>query len=93
MAAAETDGRIGELRRELARERERLAAAVGDLERSVALGSRLGAHRRAIVGGAFVTSFVLAGGLSALARAMLRRSRRERVLLAVGGLALVRRGR
>jgi outer membrane murein-binding lipoprotein Lpp len=95
-AAGGTNGGVEQLRRELAYERRELAAAVDELERAVDVGRRVGTRRLAIVGGALVLSFVLAGGVSALARGAIRRRqlrRRDDVVMRVGDLALVRRGR
>jgi hypothetical protein len=91
--AAEHDGGVQALRRELAHERRELAAAIGDLERSVALRRRLARRRLPIVLAVFASSFVVAGGLSAAVRASLRRRARprERVLVRVGDFSLVRR--
>jgi hypothetical protein len=93
MAAADHDGGVQALRRELARERQELAVAIGDLERSVALRRHLARRRLPIVLAVFASSFVVAGGLSATLRAALRRRGRprERVLVRAGDLALVRR--
>jgi hypothetical protein len=93
MAAAEHDGGVRALRRELDHERRQLAAAIGSLERSVALRRRLARRRLPLVLAVFVSSFVVAGGLSAALRASFRRRARprERVLVRVGDVALVRR--
>jgi hypothetical protein len=95
-AAGGTNGGVEQLRRELARERRELAVTVDELERAVAVGRRLGKRRCAIVGGALLLSFVLAGGVSAIVRGAMRRRRlrrRDTVVARMGDLALVRRVR
>ncbi|HET8742638.1 MAG TPA: hypothetical protein VFM41_08445 [Gaiella sp.] len=89
-AAPGVNGGVDELRRELARERGELAAAVGRLEGTVADGRRMAVRRFAMVG-ALLASFVTAGVVAAFVRAALRRRRRERVVARLGDLVLVRR--
>ncbi len=89
-AGAEVNGGVQELRRELARERGELAAAVGRLEGTVADTRRV-AVRRVAIGGGLLASLVTAGVVAAFVRAAQRRRRRDRVIARVGDLTLVRR--
>lgn len=70
------DGRTAEhVRRDIAREREQLALAVGRLRTE--LGGTLDIRRRAgiLVPAAFATAFVLSGGIGATMRYFARRGR------------------
>lgn len=70
------DGRTAEqVRRDIAREREQLALAVGQLRTE--LGGTLDIRRRVgiLVPAAFATAFVLSGGIGATMRYFARRGR------------------
>ena len=92
MAVAEGNGAsVAELRDELARERRELANSIGDLERSVSIGSRVRAHPWLVRGGALGVGVMAT--LLFVVRPVSRRRRRDEVVATFGDLVLVRRRR
>ncbi|HEX4519029.1 MAG TPA: hypothetical protein VH063_05555 [Gaiellaceae bacterium] len=91
MAIDRTEGAEAEaVRRELARERERLVDAVGELRRLADLNAVLRARLVLVVGGALVSGFVLGGGIGATARLLFRHGREGRTVARAGRFTLVR---
>jgi len=77
---AATDGRTADrIRLEIESERNELARAVGELRAGLGeaadIGGKLRAHLPAAAAGALGVGFVLAGGIGASARLLLRRGR------------------
>jgi hypothetical protein len=93
MASTETSDQdtAGELRREIEREREQLAQAVASLRNASDLNGWLRPKMPILAAAAFCTTFLLAGGIGALIRLLLRRGREGHELARLGQLALVRR--
>ena len=93
MAADKGDARI---REELAAERQALADAVGDLKEELGaaadISGKLKAKLPVVAAGAFGLGFVKAGGLGALGRLLMRRSREGDVKAKAGRFKLVDRG-
>lgn len=79
------------VRRELARERERLAEAVEELRRLADLNATLRARLPLVLAGSLVTGFVLSGGIGATVRLLFRHGREGRTLARTRRYALVRR--
>lgn len=93
MAAEKNDARI---REELAAERQALADAVGDLKEELGaatdISGKLKAKLPVVAAGAFGLGFVKAGGVGALGRLLMRRSREGDVKAKAGRFKLVDRG-
>jgi hypothetical protein len=91
------NGRTSEqVRREIEAERERLASAVDELREEVgeatAVTAKLRAKLPVVAAGALGAGFVLAGGIGATARLLMRRGREGRTKARVGPFSLVDRG-
>lgn len=93
----ERNGRTpDEVRREIEAERERLASAVDELRDEVGEAANVTAKLReklpAVAVGALGAGFVLAGGIGATARFLMRRGREGKTKARVGPFSLVDRG-
>jgi Protein of unknown function (DUF3618) len=91
------NGRTPEqVRRDIESERERLAAAVDELREEVGEATDLTGKIRGklpvVAAGALGAGFVLAGGIGATARLLMRRSREGRTKARLGPFSLVDRG-
>jgi hypothetical protein len=85
-----------EVRRDIEAERERLASAVEELREEVGQAADVTAKLRGklpvVAAGALGAGFVLAGGIGATARLLMRRGREGRTKARVGPFSLVDRG-
>jgi hypothetical protein len=85
-----------EVRREIETERERLASAVDELREEVGgvtdVTAKLRARLPVVAAGALGAGFVLAGGIGATARLLMRRGREGRTKARLGPFSLVDRG-
>jgi hypothetical protein len=85
-----------EVRREIETERERLASAVDELREEVGdvtdVTAKLRARLPVVAVGALGAGFVLAGGIGATARLLMRRGREGRTKARLGPFSLVDRG-
>jgi Protein of unknown function (DUF3618) len=85
-----------EVRRDIEAERERLASAVDELREEVGeatdLTGKLRSKLPAVAVGAVGVGFVLAGGIGATARLLMRRGREGRTKARLGPFSLVDRG-
>jgi Protein of unknown function (DUF3618) len=85
-----------ELRRDIETERERLASAVEELREEVGevadVTGKLRSKLPAVAVGAAGLGFVLAGGIGATARLLMRRGREGRTKARLGPFSLVDRG-
>jgi hypothetical protein len=85
-----------EVRREIETERERLASAVEELREEVGEVTDVTAKMRArlpvVAAGALGAGFVVAGGIGATARLLMRRGREGRTKARLGPFSLVDRG-
>jgi uncharacterized protein DUF3618 len=85
-----------EVRRDIEAERERLASAVDELREEVGEAANVTAKLRAklpvVAAGALGAGFVLAGGIGATARLLMRRGREGRTKARLGPFSLVDRG-
>jgi uncharacterized protein DUF3618 len=85
-----------EVRREIEAERERLASAVEELREEVGEAANVTAKLRAklpvVAAGALGAGFVLAGGIGATARLLMRRGREGKTKARLGPFSLVDRG-
>jgi hypothetical protein len=85
-----------EVRREIETERERLASAVDELREEVGevtdLTGKLRSKLPAVAVGAAGLGFVLAGGIGATARLLMRRGREGKTKARLGPFSLVDRG-
>ena len=85
-----------DVRRDIEAERERLASAVDELREEVGevtdLTGKLRSKLPAVAVGAAGVGFVLAGGIGATARLLMRRGREGRTKARVGPFSLVDRG-
>jgi len=90
MAASEQ-----EIRKEIEAEREKLAEAVGTLREELGeatdISGKLRSKLPAVAGGALGLGFVLAGGIGATARLLMRRGREGNAEAKVGRFSLIRR--
>jgi Protein of unknown function (DUF3618) len=91
------NGRTQEqVRRDIEAERERLAAAVDELREEVGevtnITGKLRGKLPAVAAGALGVGFVLAGGIGATARLVMRRGREGRTKARLGPFSLVDRG-
>jgi Protein of unknown function (DUF3618) len=90
MAAADT--RTPEqIRREIEHEREQLAEAVDSLREGFDVTGMLRAKLPAVAAGALGAGFVLAGGIGATMRLLMRRSREGQTKARIGRFRLVDR--
>ncbi len=94
---AATDGRAADrIRQEIESERNELAHAVSELRAGLGevtdLGGKLRANLPAAAAGALGVGFVLAGGIGATARLLLRRGREGSGKARLGRFTLVERG-
>jgi hypothetical protein len=80
-----------QIRREIESERERLAQAVDDLRDGVNVTSALRAKLPIVAAAALGTGFVLAGGIGATMRLLMRRSREGATKARFGPFRLVER--
>lgn len=80
---------------DLAKEREQLAAAVGELRSSLGaaadIGGKLKAKLPVVAGAAATTGFVLAGGVGATLRYFARRGREQDERVRVGRFSILDR--
>ena len=75
---ATVDGRTPErIKDEIASERTELAHAVEELRAGLGAATDLSGKLRILAGGAFGAGFVLAGGIGAVARLLIRRGRED----------------
>ena len=85
-----------EVRRDIETERERLASAVEELREEVGeaadITGKMRANLPAVAVGALGAGFVLAGGIGATARLLMRRGREGRTKARLGPFSLVDRG-
>ena len=85
-----------EVRRDIEAERDRLASAVDELREEVGevtdLTGKLRSKLPAVAVGAAGAGFVLAGGIGATARLLMRRGREGRTKARLGPFSLVDRG-
>ena len=85
-----------EVRRDIEAEREQLAAAVDELREEVGeaadLTGKLRAKLPVVAVGALGAGFVIAGGIGATARLLMRRGRESRTKARLGPFSLVDRG-
>jgi uncharacterized protein DUF3618 len=85
-----------EVRREIEAERERLASAVDELREEVGevtdVTAKLRAKLPVVAVGALGAGFVLAGGVGATARLLMRRGREGKTKARLGPFSLVDRG-
>jgi hypothetical protein len=81
-----------DVRREIEREREELAAAVDDLREAADVTSKLRTKLPAVAAGGAATGFVLAGGIGATMRLLARRGREGATKVQVGRFRLGDRG-
>jgi hypothetical protein len=85
-----------EVRRDIEVERERLASAVEELREEVGeaanVTAKLSAKLPVVAAGALGAGFVLAGGIGATARLVLRRGREGKTKARFGPFSLVDRG-
>jgi hypothetical protein len=85
-----------EVRRDIEAERERLASAVDELREEVGeatdLTGKLRSKLPAVAVGAAGVGFVLAGGIGATARLLMRRGREGKTKARLGPFSLVDRG-
>lgn len=93
---ATTNSRTAEeVRREIANEREQLAASLEDLRAGLGeatnIGAKLRGHLPAVAAGAFGAGFVIAGGIGAAARLLFRRGREGREKARFGPFAFIDR--
>jgi hypothetical protein len=91
------NGRTQEqVRRDIETERERLAAAVDELREEVGevtdITGKLRGKLPAVAAGALGAGFLLAGGIGATARLLMRRGREGRTKARLGPFSLVDRG-
>ena len=93
---AARDGRSAEeVRRDIEQERERLASAVDELRAGIDdvtdVGAKLRANLPVVAAGALGAGFVLAGGVGATMRLLMRRSREGTTKARFGPFSLVDR--
>jgi hypothetical protein len=89
---AATDTRTTEqVRREIEVERERLADAVDSLREGIDVSGMLRAKLPVVAAGALGAGFVLAGGIGATMRLLMRRSREGETKARIGRFRLVGR--
>ena len=85
-----------EVRREIEAERERLASAVDELREEVGeaadVTGKLRSKLPVVAAGALGAGFVLAGGIGATARLVMRRGREGKTKARLGPFSLVDRG-
>jgi len=85
-----------EVRRDIEAERERLASAVDELREEVGevtdVTAKLRAKLPVVAAGALGAGFVLAGGIGATARLLMRRGREGKTKARLGPFSLVDRG-
>ena len=81
-----------EVRRDIEAEREQLAAAVEELRGEVSEVTNLRGKLPVVAVGALGAGFVLAGGIGATARLLMRRGREGRTKARLGPFSLVDRG-
>jgi hypothetical protein len=94
---AARDGRTAdEVRRDIDSERERLAGAVEELRAGIGeatdIAGKLRANLPIVAAGALGAGFVLAGGIGATMRLLMRRSREGKTKARMGSLSIVDRG-
>jgi hypothetical protein len=84
-----------EIRRELEQEREKLAEAVGTLREELGeatdISGKLRAKLPVVAGGALGLGFVVAGGVGATARLLMRRGREGEPKAKVGRFSVIKR--
>jgi hypothetical protein len=85
MAASESEVRL-----QLAREREQLAASVDELRRLADLNAAVRARLPLVLAGTFAAAFVLSGGIGATMRLIFRHGREGHVVWRSGRYTLVR---
>jgi hypothetical protein len=81
-----------QIRREIETERERLATAVDSLRHGADVTSMLRAKLPVVAAGALGAGFVLAGGIGATMRLLMRRGREGKTKARFGPFSLVDRG-
>jgi hypothetical protein len=95
MAAATNNRTAAEVRRDIAKEREQLAASVEDLRAGLGeatdIGGKLRERLPAVAVGAFGVGFVIAGGIGATARLVFRRGREGQEKARLGPFAFIDR--
>jgi hypothetical protein len=95
MAATDGTRTQEELRLAIAQEREQLAGAVEalreDFGEATDIGGKMRAHLPVVAGGALGLGFVIAGGIGATMRLVMRRSREGDEKARVGRFSLVNR--
>jgi len=85
---AENEETTETVRRELAQERDRLVEAVDEVRRD--LDGKLRSKLPLFLAGAFLTGFVVSGGIGATVRLLSRKGREGRQVARVGRYLLVR---
>lgn len=96
MAGNQANGRTPEeVRREISRERDELASAVEELREGLGavtdVGGKLRANLPVVAAGALAGGFVLAGGIGATLRLIVRRGREGNEQAKVGPFSIVKR--
>jgi hypothetical protein len=93
--AATNSRTTADVRRDIASEREQLAASLEDLRAGLGEATDIGAKLRgrlpAVAAGAFGAGFVIAGGIGAAARLVFRRGREGREKARFGPFAFIDR--
>jgi hypothetical protein len=89
---ASTDGRTAEqVRRDIQAERERLASAVDELRAGLDVGDKLKGKLPIVATAALGAGFVIAGGIGATMRLLMRRGREGRTKAKLGPFSIVDR--
>ena len=95
MAAATNNRTAADVRRDIASEREQLAASVEDLRAGLGeatdVSGKLSERLPAVAVGAFGAGFVIAGGIGAAARLVFRRGREGQEKARLGPFAFIDR--
>ena len=87
--ARATKRTVEDIRRDLEREREQLATAADQLRDSVGIGRKVRANLPVVAAGALGTGFLIAGGIGATARLLMRRGREGRTKARLGRFRIV----
>ena len=80
-----------DIRRDIEREREQLADAVDSLRGALDIGAKIRANLPAVTAAAFGAGFLIAGGIGATMRLLMRRGREGKVKARVGRFSIVDR--
>jgi hypothetical protein len=91
MATADGNRTAEQVRRDIEAERERLADAVDDLRAEMDINAKLRGKLPLVAAAAAGAGFVVAGGIGATMRLLMRRSREGRTKARFGPFSLVNR--